>query len=154
MSWKRGRSRPKCVGSQEINLFVQVALNPYGSSSACRLTWYSTRDLIWNSNLGVGFPLRCFQRLSVRNIATRRYCWRNNRHTRDSSREVLSSINLQLLGGLDYTFTPTLYRGLALLWKYFPSLRSLLGLDQSLRGRQRRLPSVSTYKWLDHHIFI
>ena len=88
--FKRERSRPKCVGSQEINLFAQVALNPYGSSSASRLTGYSFRDLIWNSNLGVGFPLRCFQRLSQRNVATRRYSWRYNRHTRDSSREVLS----------------------------------------------------------------
>ena len=78
------------MGPQEINLFAQVALNPYGSSSACRLTLSSTGDLIWNPNLGVGFPLRCFQRLSQRNVATRRYCWRNNRHTRDSSREVLS----------------------------------------------------------------
>ena len=43
-----------------------------------------------NSNLGVRFPLRCFQRLSFGNIATRRYYWRNNRHTRDSPREVLS----------------------------------------------------------------
>jgi len=87
---KRERSRPKCVGPQEINLFAQVALNPYGSSSACRLTGYSFRDLIWNPNLGVGFSLRCFQRLSQRNVATRHYSWRYNRHTRDSSREVLS----------------------------------------------------------------
>ncbi len=70
---KEGRD-PKCVGSQEIDLFALVTLNPYGSSSANRLTRYSAGGLIWNPNLGVGFPLRCFQRLSVGNIATRRFC--------------------------------------------------------------------------------
>ena len=73
-----------------FDLFAQVSLNPYRSSTACRLTGCSFRDLITSSNLGVGFPLRCFQRLSFRNVATRRYHGRDNRHTRDSSREVLS----------------------------------------------------------------
>jgi len=45
---------------------------------------------ITNPDLGVGFPLRCFQRLSTRNVATRQCCWRNNRNTRDSSLLVLS----------------------------------------------------------------
>ena len=34
--------------------------------------------------------LRCFQRLSVPCLATRRYCWRNNRNTRGMSFPVLS----------------------------------------------------------------
>jgi hypothetical protein len=42
------------------------------------------------SNLEVGFPLRCFQRLSGPNIATRRCAWRHNRNTRGSSIPVLS----------------------------------------------------------------
>jgi len=33
-------------------------------------------------HLEVGFPLRCFQRLSIPNIATRPCSWRNNRYTR------------------------------------------------------------------------
>ena len=43
-----------------------------------------------NSHLGVGFPLRCFQRLSLPNIATQRCSWRNNWDTRGSSIPVLS----------------------------------------------------------------
>ena len=42
------------------------------------------------SYLEVGFPLRCFQRLSLPNIATRRCDWRHNRYTRGSSTLVLS----------------------------------------------------------------
>ena len=37
-----------------------------------------------------GFPLRCFQRLSLPNIATRLCRWRDNRSTRGSSTPVLS----------------------------------------------------------------
>ena len=41
-------------------------------------------------NLEVGFPLRCFQRLSLPDIATRRCRWRDNRYTRGQSTPVLS----------------------------------------------------------------
>ena len=37
-----------------------------------------------------GFPLRCFQRLSLPRIATRRCRWRDNRYTRGASIPVLS----------------------------------------------------------------
>ena len=40
--------------------------------------------------LEVGFPLRCFQRLSVPDIATRQCNWRYNRHTSGRSIPVLS----------------------------------------------------------------
>ena len=40
--------------------------------------------------LEVGFPLRCFQRLSGPNMATRRCAWRHNRNTSGSSIPVLS----------------------------------------------------------------
>ena len=40
--------------------------------------------------LGAGFPLRCFQRLSLPNVANRPCHWRDNRHTRGSSTQVLS----------------------------------------------------------------
>ena len=42
------------------------------------------------SNLVVGFALRCFQRLSLPDIATRRCHWRYNRYTRGLSNSVLS----------------------------------------------------------------
>ena len=40
--------------------------------------------------LEAGFPLRCFQRLSLPNVATRLCGWRHNRSTRGSSIPVLS----------------------------------------------------------------
>ena len=43
-----------------------------------------------NPNLGAGFPLRCFQRLSLPNVANRPCRWRDNRHTRGPSTQVLS----------------------------------------------------------------
>lgn len=43
-----------------------------------------------NARFEVGFPLRCFQRLSFPNIATRQCHWRDNRNTRGSSTPVLS----------------------------------------------------------------
>ena len=52
-----------------------------GSSGALRLG---------TPNLEGGFPLRCFQRLSRPNIATRRCHWRDNRNTSGSSNSVLS----------------------------------------------------------------
>src|SRR3989304_6229309 len=42
------------------------------------------------SHLEARFPLRCFQRLSLPNIATRQCHWRDNRNTRGSSTPVLS----------------------------------------------------------------
>ena len=44
----------------------------------------------WNPYLGAGFPLRCFQRLSLPNVANQPRHWRDNRHTRGSSTQVLS----------------------------------------------------------------
>ena len=41
-------------------------------------------------NLEVGFPLRCFQRLSLPHIATLRCSWRHNRYTSGASDPVLS----------------------------------------------------------------
>src|SRR3972149_20045 len=41
-------------------------------------------------HLGVGFPLRCFQRLSCPDMATRRCRWRDNRYTRGPFVSVLS----------------------------------------------------------------
>lgn len=44
----------------------------------------------WNPYLGAGFPLRCFQRLSLPHIATLLCRWRDNRITRGASIPVLS----------------------------------------------------------------
>jgi hypothetical protein len=45
---------------------------------------------LWRSYLGVGFALRCFQRLSVPDAATRLCPWRDNRRTGGPSNTVLS----------------------------------------------------------------
>ena len=41
-------------------------------------------------HLKTGFPLRCFQRLSLPYVANQRYPWRDNWHTRGTSVPVLS----------------------------------------------------------------
>ena len=41
-------------------------------------------------HLKTGFPLRCFQRLSLPYVANQRCSWRNNWHTRGTSVPVLS----------------------------------------------------------------
>jgi len=41
-------------------------------------------------NLQLGFPLRCFQRLSIPDIATGQCLWRDNPHTSGPSIPVLS----------------------------------------------------------------
>ena len=46
--------------------------------------------VLGKSYLEVGFPLRCFQRLSLPNVANRPRHWRDDRHTRGSSTQVLS----------------------------------------------------------------
>ena len=50
----------------------------------------SVRLLGGTSYLGVGFPLRCFQWLSIPNLATQRCFWRNSWNTSGSSIPVLS----------------------------------------------------------------
>ena len=50
----------------------------------------ASRPKAWKSHLEAGFPLRCFQRLSIPNVANQRCSWRNNWHTRGSSVPVLS----------------------------------------------------------------
>ena len=44
----------------------------------------------WNPNLGIGFTLRCFQRLSVPDIATQPCPKRDNWYTRGQSFPILS----------------------------------------------------------------
>jgi hypothetical protein len=74
-------------------------------------------------NLGVGFALRCFQRLSLPDIATRRFSWYQSRQTRGRFSPVLSSCLLRkpqtdadltqtvaetnsfITEGIDYIFT-------------------------------------------------
>ena len=49
-----------------------------------------TPEGAWRSHLEAGFPLRCFQRLSIPNVANQPCPWQNNWHTRGPSNPVLS----------------------------------------------------------------
>ena len=78
-----------------FRLLVPVSSTPYGASTSGLSTMCSTWSLqrleaSRNSYLEAGFPLRCFQRLSLPNVANQRCRWRDNWHTRGSSTQVLS----------------------------------------------------------------
>src|SRR5437868_12344959 len=68
--------RSRAVHLRPINLVVSQG--PSGSLSSR------------NVHLGTGFPLRCFQRLSLRDIATGRCPWRNSPYTGGHYDSVLS----------------------------------------------------------------
>ena len=72
-----GRLHPR--GASTSGLSTRVLHGDYRNSKVPR-----------NAYLGAGFPLRCFQRLSLPNVANRPCHWRDNRHTRGSSTQVLS----------------------------------------------------------------
>lgn len=79
-----------------VRLLVPVGSTPRGASTSGLSTTCSPWSLQTprkgsrNPDLGAGFPLRCFQRLSLPNVANRPRHWRDDRHTRGSSTQVLS----------------------------------------------------------------
>ena len=99
-------SKSKCEESSLIHNRQGYRDKPYGQLVSVSLMHYctSTPDLStsWSrttlqgaqgsgkSHLKASFPLRCFQRLSLPNLATRQCHWRDNRYTRGSSTPVLS----------------------------------------------------------------
>ena len=93
-----GRCGPTARGwnvSVAFRPLVPVGSTPRGASTSGLSTTCSAWGLqrlgaAWNPYLGEGFPLRCFQRLSLPNVANRPRHWRDNRHTRGSSTQVLS----------------------------------------------------------------
>ena len=82
--------------SQVVGLLVPVSCE--GRWSPLPHPAYQPRGLAgclsgrvpWKPHLEAGFPLRCFQRLSLPNVANQPCSWRNNWHTRGSSVPVLS----------------------------------------------------------------
>ena len=89
------------AGAKEIKVvkphdrLVLVSSAPYSASTPSLSTTWSMWGLQETEVSGmpyleVGFPLRCFQRLSLPNIATRHCGWRHNRHTSGPSIPVLS----------------------------------------------------------------
>ena len=85
--------RKNCVIKPHDRL-VRVSSTCYHASTSRLSTRWSTWGLQGlapgRPYLGVGFPLRCFQRLSFPSIATQRCHWRDNWCTRGSSIPVLS----------------------------------------------------------------
>ena len=74
---------------------VPVSLTHYCASTPGLSTSWSRTTLQGaqgpgKTHLETSFPLRCFQRLSLPHIATRRCHWRDNRYTRGASTPVLS----------------------------------------------------------------
>ena len=96
--WKKCRVL-YCIGKYRIDSayrikphgqLVSVSLTHYCASTPDLSTWWSSRPfravkLPGKSHLEASFALRCFQRLSLPCIATRRYDWRHNRYTRGTS---------------------------------------------------------------------
>src|SRR5437763_882221 len=79
---------------QVLGLLVRVSFTRCRASTSRLSTWWSSRALTWSPSgrphLRVGFALRCFQRLSLPNVANQPCRWRDNWHTRGSSAPVLS----------------------------------------------------------------
>ena len=78
-------------GMWERSRAISMARLWYFYLYTCHLsTSSSLTALTGRSHLGVGFALRCFQRLSHPSVATLRCIWRYNRCTSGSSNPVLS----------------------------------------------------------------
>ena len=80
--------------NQALDGLVPVRSIHYCTYTPGLSTLSSTRRLTdlchERSHLGVGFTLRCFQRLSCPDVATQRYAWRHNWYTIGPSTPVLS----------------------------------------------------------------
>ena len=80
--------------NQALDGLVPVRSIHYCTYTPGLSTLSSTRRLTdlchERSHLGVGFTLRCFQRLSGPDVATQRYAWRHNWYTIGPSTPVLS----------------------------------------------------------------
>ena len=73
-----------------IGKLVSLSSTRYRASTCDLSTWWSTTSLMGKCHLRMGLALRCFQRLSLPYIATRRCRRRDNRNTRGTSFPVLS----------------------------------------------------------------
>ena len=77
------------ISGQMFERLVSVSSTHYCASTSDLSTGFSSRSLRNLISRG-GFALRCLQRLSRPNVATRLCFWRNNRYTIGSSIPVLS----------------------------------------------------------------
>ena len=88
--WWRAADR----GGQAARLLGPVGCGGRPPCTPGLSTWSSSRSLrslrYWKPRLGGGFALRCLQRLSCPDLATRRCPERDSRHTRGRSSPILS----------------------------------------------------------------
>src|ERR1700739_2861858 len=92
------RQKRNCGQSYRVKphgQLVLVSLTHYCASTPSLSTSWSRTTLQGaqgpgKTHLETSFPLRCFQRLSLPHLATRRCHWRDNRYTRGASTPVLS----------------------------------------------------------------
>ena len=81
--------KPSAISTSQLNTLLHLHLTPI--KQVVYLRPYPTGEPVdGRSYLGVGFSLRCFQRLSLPDVATQRRSWRNDWHTRGLSLSVLS----------------------------------------------------------------
>lgn len=91
---KRGAGGESMLCGQVLGLLVPVSSTRCRASTSGLSTRSSTGSLTHSRggrpHLKASFPLRCFQRLSLPNVANQPCTWRYNWHTRGSSVPVLS----------------------------------------------------------------
>ena len=95
---QQSRAHPLFVGrgawGKPLGRLGSVSSTPRGASTSDPSTRWSAGGLtstgLGNPHLEACFPLRCFQRLSLPNVANQPCSWRNNWHTRGWSVPVLS----------------------------------------------------------------
>ena len=79
-------SSHRLISTGQLHALLRFHIRPINP-----VVWLgASHPRVWKSHLEAGFPLRCFQRLSIPNVANQRCSWRNNWHTRGSSNPVLS----------------------------------------------------------------
>ena len=93
--WREQRGGPANGPVKPHGPLVRLGCSAHAPCT-CRLsTWWSPTALQGDqvpgkTHLWRGFPLRCVQRLSLPDVATRHCRWRDNRYTRGRSVPVLS----------------------------------------------------------------
>src|SRR5450756_374337 len=73
----------KAIVYQVVGLLVPVSSTPCGASTSGLSTQWSSWEPLtpkgaWKPHLEACFPLRCFQRLSLPNVANQRCPWQDN----------------------------------------------------------------------------
>ena len=87
-AWVLAGQAARLISTGRLHALLRVHRHAYRRCGLQRT--FRSRKGLGSANLGGGFPLRCFQRLSRPDVATRRCHWRDNRYTRGLSIPVLS----------------------------------------------------------------